>query len=46
MSHFGNLDVAVVAFGHKGHIDREEIIGLAGDAELQAAGLVVGIDDR
>lgn len=41
-----HLDVAVVALGHKGHIDWEEIIGLSGDAELQAAGLVVGIDDR
>ena len=40
-----HLDVAVVALGHKGHIDREEVIGLPGDAELQAAGLVVGIDD-
>lgn len=39
------LDVAVVALGHKGHVDGEEVVGLAGDAELHAAALVVGIDD-
>lgn len=41
-----HLDVAVVALGNKGHTDRKEIIGLSGDAELQATGLVVGINDR
>lgn len=40
-----HLDVAVVALGHKGHVDWEEVVGLPGDAELQAAGLVVGVDD-
>lgn len=41
-----HLNVAIVALGHKGHTDREEVIRLSGNAELQAAGLVVGIDDR
>lgn len=41
-----HLDVAVVALGHKGHVDGEEVVGLTGDAELHAASLVVGIDDR
>lgn len=40
-----HLDVAVVALGHKRHVDGEEVIGLARDAELHAATFVVGIDD-
>ena len=41
-----DLDVAVVALGHKGHVDGEEVAGLSCDAELQAAALVVGVDHR
>lgn len=40
-----HLDVAVVALGHKGHVDGKEVIGLARDGELHAAAFVVGIDD-
>jgi len=40
-----HLDVAVVALGHEGHVDGEEVVGLPGDAELQASSLVVGVDD-
>ena len=41
-----HLDVAVAALGHEGHVDGEEVVGLPCDAELQAAALVVGVDDR
>lgn len=39
------LDVAVVALGHEGYVHWEEVAGLPRDAELHAAGLVLGIDD-
>lgn len=39
-----DLDVAVVALGHKGHVDGKEVIRLSCHTELQTARLIVGID--